>query len=356
MPMTLIFEFHRFKPERYRAKARRLEVENRTARRLKVACIALALVLSPVLGAQQKETGPVKPPGSSATGPITSASRNLPRVFISAPDSRAYDDFYAAMKKLGQYELVNDPAHADQIFETRFIWAWHCINDGMDAIYDPRLELGIRDRKTNALRGPLVVNVKPAILARNQKKNYAQALDALVKLAARMAVPAGTTFVLPGGGDAIEPPPPAPFSSATTVFISPYVDERTGALNAPEDVYQQVYETMQKWGRYKLVSSAAEADLSIDLAVFADSGQYCKYPGDPKVELRMMVPKTQVVVSRFTEPLAHGSLSYRQWGTITSIHSSQKDVRKTADALVARVRRQAARGDAAANLGPKTGP
>jgi hypothetical protein len=126
-------------------------------------------------------------------------------------------------------------------------------------------------------------------------------------------------------------------------------------MNAPEDVYQQVYEAMQKWGRYKLASSAAEADLSIDLALFAYSGQYCKYPGDPEVELRMMVPNTKVVVSRFTEPLAHGSLSYRQWGTITSIHSSQKDVRKTADALVDRVRRQAAKGDAA-NFVPKTVP
>jgi hypothetical protein len=365
-PVTLISKPDTLKPQTLRAKIRSLKICRLATRRPKIACFALAVALAPVLGAQQNETVPVMPPSSSAAVSTTHPGNDLPRAFISvlpgtvgstyppATVGTAYNEFYAALKKLGQYELVTDPARADQILEMRLTVPWYCTQDTVfakeDMSSDPRFELVVRDLKTNTMRGPYVVDVKEAVLVGTWKKNFVQAVNTLAKLAARKAVPDGAALGVLDDA-AIEPPAPAPISSATTVFISSHVDDRTGAMKGPDEVYRQVYEAMEKWGRYKLVSSAADADLLGELVVSADSGRFCTNPGwDPHVELRLMVPKSNVVVFGFSQHLVTARMSYDPHaGHIASMRSSQEDLQKMADALVAQVRRLTARGDAAAS-------
>jgi hypothetical protein len=80
-----------------------------------------------------------------------------------------YDEFYAAMKSWGRYELVSTPADADLVFEISF-------NFGPT----PYLRLLILDQKTHVLLWPIAQQVKPWALAATRRKNFDQAMANLV--------------------------------------------------------------------------------------------------------------------------------------------------------------------------------
>jgi hypothetical protein len=109
----------------------------------------------------------------------------LEKLFSGGPD-RAYNQFYAAMKSAGSYELVGSPAEADLLFEIRFtviadrrptgLWGSSGTGDANDAVF--RLE--IRDPKTTALLWAYNEHMEWAILGSNRDKNFDQALARLV--------------------------------------------------------------------------------------------------------------------------------------------------------------------------------
>jgi hypothetical protein len=150
------------------------------------AVLVLASAVDPAVRAQdQKELLPAPLPAQITTGR---------KVFISnAPgetDSgysggryRPYDQFYAAMKSLGRYELVADPADADLVFEIRFsspVGVVNVSNGGGGSGRSPQLRLVILDPKTHVTLWWFAEQIGGAARQATRDKNFDQALSALV--------------------------------------------------------------------------------------------------------------------------------------------------------------------------------
>lgn len=105
--------------------------------------------------------------------------------FSGGPE-RSYNQFYAALKSWGRYELVGAPSNADLLFEIQFICppavaAGNQVSDSLAGRrYDPQLRLVIREPKTNALLWAFTERAQWAILQGNRDKNFDQALAKIV--------------------------------------------------------------------------------------------------------------------------------------------------------------------------------
>ena len=97
---------------------------------------------------------------------------------------RSYNQFYAAMKSAGRYELVGSPAEADLLFEIRFLVQPSETKvfkgDTLGPTYDPQFRLEIRDPKTNALLWAFTEHMEWAILQGNRNRNFDQASARIV--------------------------------------------------------------------------------------------------------------------------------------------------------------------------------
>jgi len=95
---------------------------------------------------------------------------------------RTYNEFYAAMKTWGRYELTGSPAEADLIFEIG-LSAPGIAGAGSEGDtlarkpYDPQFRLPIRDPKTDVLLWAFTEHVQWAILQGNRDKNYEATLN-----------------------------------------------------------------------------------------------------------------------------------------------------------------------------------
>jgi len=133
-----------------------------------------------------------------ASAPIPSQILNAKRIFISnggqegvprlgtfsgAPE-RTYNQFYAAMKDWGRYELVYAPSDADLILEVSFAVPAAGSNvfkgDTLNDPYVPRFRLLVLDPKTHFTLWAFIENVDWAILAGNRNKNFDQGMTNLV--------------------------------------------------------------------------------------------------------------------------------------------------------------------------------
>jgi hypothetical protein len=147
--------------------------------------IATLLAESAVLGAPQPKSPPV--PTAPLPAQILSARKvfisnageenlNLPiGQVLSRGSDRVYNQFYAAVQKLGRYELVSAPADADLVFEIGFT-----INGSRELPETGHLRLSIRDPKSNILLWTFVEYAQAAILKGNRDKNLDQALSVIV--------------------------------------------------------------------------------------------------------------------------------------------------------------------------------
>jgi len=97
---------------------------------------------------------------------------------------RCYNQFYAAMKSAGRYELVGSPVEADLLFEIRFLVQPSETKvfkgDTFGPTYDPQFRLEIRDPKTNALLWGFTEHMEWAILPGNRNRNFDQASGRIV--------------------------------------------------------------------------------------------------------------------------------------------------------------------------------
>ncbi len=152
------------------------------------SCFTLS---SPVFaGPRQVAPGPVPTQITTAKKVlIVNAGENQPSFndpIFSGGQRRAYDEFYAAMKGAGRYELVRAPADADLSFEIELAAnrAGPRISQEPnlfgDIPYDPYFRLVIRDPKTNALLWVVIEHVQWAILQSNRDRNFDQAMDRIV--------------------------------------------------------------------------------------------------------------------------------------------------------------------------------
>jgi len=145
----------------------------------------LVLVLVAVLtaNAAQAQQPPDKP-----VAPIPAPFVNAKKVFIAngagdndpgiakytnGPDG-LYNQFYADVKALGKYEIVAAPADADIVLELRVDYP------PLDphSTY-PKFRAEVRDPKTNVLLWTCTEPLNGALLARNGRKNIAQAVSKL---------------------------------------------------------------------------------------------------------------------------------------------------------------------------------
>jgi hypothetical protein len=83
----------------------------------------------------------------------------------------AYNQFYAAMKTWGRYQLAPSPEQADLVFEIQFRY-----------VTGPALELGVTiiDAKTHFTLWRVTEYVQPANRQATWKKNFAAAITALL--------------------------------------------------------------------------------------------------------------------------------------------------------------------------------
>jgi hypothetical protein len=166
--------------------------------RLKLPAFCLAVVMLAVqMPAFAAEKKPPVPPG-----PIPAEILSAKRVFvanagwdepyftntpITGGPNRAYDQFYAAIKASGRYDLAASPADADLLFQIQFnIYTPPAVRTGNSPAvfgpgpYDASFRLEIRDPKTNALLWAFVEHVDQAILQGNRDKDFDQALTRLI--------------------------------------------------------------------------------------------------------------------------------------------------------------------------------
>lgn len=164
-------------------------------RHLEAVVIAVLLLISltqaPILKAVEPKVPPAPIPTQIATAKkifIANAGGDERSfedpIFNGGPD-RTYNQFYAAMKSAGRFELVGSPAEADLIFEIQFLLptAEPAATRGESLAtiaFDPQLRLAIRDPKSGSVLWGFTEHVQWAILQGNRDKNFDQAEARLV--------------------------------------------------------------------------------------------------------------------------------------------------------------------------------
>jgi hypothetical protein len=156
--------------------------------------VSLAISLLPLsaLAAEQAKPAPPAPIPAQIVAAkkvfVANAGGDAPWIDdgqFSGGSDRTYNQFYAAMKTWGRYELVGAPADADLLFEIEFavppIAGAASRGDTIGGRpYDPQFRLVIRDPKTNALLWAYTEHAAWAILQGNRDKNFDQALAKIV--------------------------------------------------------------------------------------------------------------------------------------------------------------------------------
>ncbi|MFZ0821726.1 MAG: hypothetical protein WAM91_16795 [Candidatus Acidiferrales bacterium] len=149
------------------------------------AALGMTLLFAPRVEAQQ--------PGLPAPVPVPSQIGTATKVFISnAGDEsdyftakngevkggtdRPYNQFFAAMKSWGKYEIVGAPADADLVFEIHFVVR---SGGGTNLLY-PEFRLMIVDPRTRIVLWAITEYVEPANLEGNREKNFNMAMTALM--------------------------------------------------------------------------------------------------------------------------------------------------------------------------------
>jgi hypothetical protein len=152
--------------------------------------ILILSVLSRFTAAQTKQVSPAPIPTQITTAKkvfIANGGGDEPGIYepiFSGGVDRSYNQFYAAMKSAGRYELVGSPAEADLLFEIRFLVQPSETKvfkgDTLGPTYDPQFRLEIRDPKTNALLWAFTEHMEWAILQGNRNRNFDQASARIV--------------------------------------------------------------------------------------------------------------------------------------------------------------------------------
>jgi hypothetical protein len=153
------------------------------SKNLRVALFVLCF-LAPVTALPQQ---PAETPGP-AVAPIPTQLLTAKRVFVgngAGDDDPAltkytngpnglYNQFYAGVKNLGQYEIVAVPGDADIVLELRVDYAHY-----NHAVTYPKFRLEVRDPKTNVLLWSFTEPVNGAFFAKTGRRNVAQSLGKL---------------------------------------------------------------------------------------------------------------------------------------------------------------------------------
>jgi hypothetical protein len=152
--------------------------------------VLMLSLLSGFIPAQTKQILPAPIPTQISTAKkvfIANGGGDEPGIYdplYNGGVDRCYNQFYAAMKSTGRYELVGSPVEADLLFEIRFLMQPSETKvfkgDTLGPTYDPQFRLEIRDPKTNALLWGFTEHMEWAILQGNRNRNFDQASARIV--------------------------------------------------------------------------------------------------------------------------------------------------------------------------------
>ena len=153
---------------------------------LQILCVALAALTSVPAAYPQKAQAPAPAP----VPPQITAARSVfisnaggesldtvtdQTVFNGGPD-RPYNEFYAAMKAWGRYQLATSPESADLVFQI----SWTLSDTGLKLPVLGQLRLLIIDPKTQVTLWSFTEYVRGAVLLGNRDKNFDSAMNAIV--------------------------------------------------------------------------------------------------------------------------------------------------------------------------------
>ena len=157
---------------------------------LKRAGVWIAFLLFTILAFGSDDTPAAPTPSQVATAKkvfISNAGQEInPRAgrlghYTGGPD-RAYNQFYAAVKSWGKYELVSAPSEADLVIEISFhqpiVWGKLVDSGPADDSY---FRLIVIDPKTRTALWGFTEHVEWANLEGNRDKNFDQALQKIMK-------------------------------------------------------------------------------------------------------------------------------------------------------------------------------
>ena len=160
--------------------------------------LAAALVLYSTANAQVT--------GLAVTAPVPGQIIGAKRVFISnagsesygsesyfrltrydgGPD-RFYNQFYAAMKNWGHYEVADSPANADLVCEVRFTSPIVDKQSPLELAYDPQLNLTFVDPKTRVALWSVTEHIQTARTREADNSNFDQAVSRIMDRARSLA-------------------------------------------------------------------------------------------------------------------------------------------------------------------------
>lgn len=145
---------------------------------------------TPVARAQQaREVLPAPMPAQIYTGRkvfISNDGGDSHNLYNGGPD-RLYNQFYAAIKNWGRYEIVRSPAEADLVLEVSLanpIIGEYVSGGGQTSVSsrsmsDPQFRLVILDPGTRVTLWVFTEHIEPALLQSNRDKNFDQAVSFL---------------------------------------------------------------------------------------------------------------------------------------------------------------------------------
>ena len=114
-------------------------------------------------------------------------------VFSGSP-TRAYNEFYAAAKDWGRYQIVSTPGEADLVLEISL--SFSNLKEPLETLSNSpidlaRLRLKIIDRETRTTLWAINEHVRGGVLLSNRDKNFEQAMNDLMSDLKNLAPAAG---------------------------------------------------------------------------------------------------------------------------------------------------------------------
>jgi hypothetical protein len=158
---------------------------------LRRSCVALcAAVLTAAAALAQQ-------PASTPVAPVPPAILAAKKIFISnaggdsglfpspfsGDPNRAYNQFYAALKATGYYDLVTDPAQADLVLELQLTapngpTRGSKVNGASDPV--PMIRMVVYDRATHYVLWAFTQSIEIAFLQKTHDRNFDDAVAAIL--------------------------------------------------------------------------------------------------------------------------------------------------------------------------------
>ena len=110
-------------------------------------------------------------------------------IFTGGPD-RAYNQFYAAIKNWGRFNIVGSPAEADLLLEIRQEVQIGSLGGKAGGFATPLFRLEIRDPKTNALLWAFHIHFQFGAGQANSDRNFDQVVNRLAMELRALVTPA----------------------------------------------------------------------------------------------------------------------------------------------------------------------